>query len=514
MSWCAIRARAALLLLCVACCVACSGPAARPRDADALVVLLPRDVQELDPRFVSDAYGHKLSRLIFASLVGIDPQTLEAEPELAERIERVSDTEYRVTLRAGLRFSDGSALLADDVVATFASVVDPKLATRYASEYSRLTKVEALDDLTIRFVLSGPHATFLTDLELPIVRSQDAAHHIAALSGEPLIGAGPYTLGERSHGRYELRANPYWLHGKPIFPQLRMLVVRDDNTRALRLLAGAADLALNAVPAGLLPLFVGRAGFEVRSAPGIGTTYLGVNTRAGPLRDVRVRRALAHAIDRQALVDAKLGGRAQLARTFVPPGHWAFDPQAAVYEFSPARARQLLEEAGFPTQPRDGVRLRLSLRCGSDRFRYSIARAIAAMLADVGIAIELRPSETATLISELDRGQFELTMLQVPEVIEPHVLSWFFGSSYIPGPGHEGANRWRYSNPVLDAAFERGRTTMDRAQRREAYAQVQRILASELPVIPLWHEDVVAVTSARARKFVAPRDGRFSTLAR
>jgi peptide/nickel transport system substrate-binding protein len=251
----------------------------------------------------------------------------------------------------------------------------------------------------------------------------------------------------------------------------------------------------------------------VRSAPGIGTTYIGVNTRAAQLRDARVRRAIAYAIDRRALIAAKLGGRAQLATSFIPPGHWAFDGSAPHYDFDPRRARALLEEAGLHADA-DGVRLRISLRCGSDRFRNSIARAIAAMLADVGIDAELRPTETATLISELDRGRFELTMLQLPELIEPHVLSWFFGSSYIPGPGHEGANRWRFASPQLDAALERGRTTADRAQRRDAYWLAQRILGTELPVIPLWHEDVVAVTSARAHAFAVPRDGRFAPLAR
>jgi ABC-type transport system substrate-binding protein len=136
------------------------------------------------------------------------------------------------------------------------------------------------------------------------------------------------------------------------------------------------------------------------------------------------------------------------------------------------------------------------------------------MLGDVGVAVDVRPSELATLLADLDAGRFELATLQVPEVFEPHVLSWFFGSEHVPGGGREGANRWRMRNATLDAALERGRATPVRAERIAAYAEAQRILAAQLPVIPLWHEDVVAVTGPRARDFDVPRDGRFATLAR
>ena len=493
-------------------CVACA-KGASDRGPAALSVVLPRDVQELDPRFVFDAYGHKISRLIFASLVRIDPQTLEAVPDLAEAVEVLSDVTYRVRLRPGLQFSDGSSLDANAVVATYRSVVDPRLKTRYAPTYVRIARVQALDARTVEFTLNGPHASFLTDLELPILRAQDAEHRIAVVGGPAPIGAGPYLLASRRPGRIELRANPRWYAGAARVPNVDMLVVRDDNTRALRLLAGAADLALNAVPPGLVPLFTRATGFEVDSAPGTGTTYVGINTQAPALRDARVRRALAYAIDREALIAAKFAGRAQLARSFVPQGHWAYAPETPSYAFDPQRARALLDEAGFAAKG-DEPRMKLRMRCGSDRSRVSIARALAAMFHDVGVDVIVQPTETATLIADLDRGRFELTLMQIPEMIEPHVLSWYFASDRIPSAGHEGSNRWRFANAELDAAFELGRRSLERAARLAAYTQVQRILAQQLPVIPLWHEAVVEIRALRAARVPVPRDGRFSTLAR
>jgi peptide/nickel transport system substrate-binding protein len=500
-------------LLCALWTLGCQQHDYTAHDAHSFSVVLPRDAQELDPRFVSDVTGHRLSRLIFASLLRIDPMTLEAVPDLAESVEVVSDTEYRVTLRAGLHFSDGSVLDADDVVATYRSVVDPALHARYAPTYARIADIVAVDATHVMFRLDGPHASFLTDLELPILRAEDAHRRIALSAQPPPIGAGPYLLAKRQPGMIELVPNPRWYAGTPHVPDVRMLVVRDDNTRALRLLAGAADFGLNAVPPGLVPLFTRKAGFSVETARGIGTTYLGIHTQAAQLRDVRVRRAIAYAIDRALLIRAKFAGRAEPALSFIPPGHWAYDPATPRYDFDPDRARALLDQAGLPAKA-DAPRLSLRLRCGSDRFRVSMARAIAAMLADVGISVSVEPTEMASLLADLDRGRFELTLLQLPEVIEPHVLSWFFASDRVPGPGSEGANRWRIQDPALDAAFELGRRSLDRAQRRAAYATVQRILAEQLPVVPLWHEAVVGIRALRAERVVVPRDGRFSTLAR
>lgn len=494
-----------------------SATGAAARDDDALVIVLPTDVEQLDPRKVGDAYGLKVSRLVFASLVTIDPRTLEVVPDLAERVDVESPVRYRVTLRAGLRFSDGSALDAEDVRATFRSIVDPAIGSRFARSYERIVRLDVIDARTVVFELAAPHATFLTDLEVPIMRAEDAHRAVGVPGGPEPIGAGPYRLVRRTPGHLELRANRHWhVGGTPRFPHVRMIVVRDDNTRALRLLAGKGDLAMNAVPPLLVPMFAADARFRVRTAPGIGTTYLGTNLDAPALRDVRVRRAIAHAIDRALLVRAKLGGRAHLASGFVPTGHWAYAEDVPTYGYDPARARALLDEAGLrdPDGAGPAPRLRLTLRTSTDRFRQSIARAIAAMLAEVGIAVEVRPSELATLIADLDAGRFELATLQVPEVFEPHVLTWFFGGEHVPGPGREGANRWRMRSAALDAALERGRTTTVRSERIAAYRDAQRILAEQLPVIPLWHEDVVAITGARAADFDVPRDGRFATLAR
>lgn len=474
--------------------------------------MLPRDAEQLDPRFVGDPYGLRVSRLLFASLVTIDPRTLDVIPDLAESVTAPSPTRFEVRLRDGLRFSDGSPLDAQDVVATFQGVVDPALKSRYAHTYGRIAEMRVPDPRTIIFILREPHATFLTDLEFPIVRSEDAFRRVATPEDPLPIGAGPYRLAKREPGVLELDANPHWHRGAPKHPSLRFVVIRDDNTRALRMLAGQGDLAIASIPPLLLPMFRDDPRFETRRAAGISTMYLGFQTLSPKLDDARVRRAIGHAIDRELLVRAKYDGLARVTDSWIPHGHWAEVDRLPPQAFDPDQARALLDAAGFPDPPGSEPRMRLALRTTSERFRQSVARAIAAMLGDVGIEVDVRPSETATLIADLNRGNFEVTLLQVPEVIEPHVLSWFFDSSRIPGPQSEGANRWRYHDEELDKLFEVGRTQIDQAERVATYERVQRILARDIPVLPLWQPDTVAVVR-RGSSFDVPRDGRFGTLA-
>ncbi len=489
----------------------CDGPTPGPRNhAKGITVLVPSEIQDIDPRFAADAYSLKVSRLLFSSLLSIDPHTLAIVPDLAEEVTVLGAQTYRVRLRKGLRFSDGSLLTSQDVIATYHSVTDPELKSRYAQTYRRIRAVTALDLYTVVFELTETHATFITDLELPILSRHYRHKRITMDMAAQILSSGAYTLCAKQQNVLSLCRNPHWHKGKARAAHVRLMVVRDDNTRAMRLLAGAADLALNAVPPLLVPLFERDSQFKVMSSPGVGTTYMGVRTDQAMLSDPRIRQAIAYAIDRVSLIRAKFGGRASIARGFIPEGHWAYDKALPLYAYQPERARMLIDYAR-----RDGVEFRrLRLRTSADRLRLSIGRAIAAMLHDVGIDVDVWPSETATLLDDLREGRYDLAILALPEVYEPHVLSWFFGSDHIPSKTTVGANRWRYRNPRLDGLFAEGVRHTDLEERRAVYDQVQQILAKNLPAIPLWHEDNVAVVRTRSLPYYrVPRDGRFGTLA-
>jgi peptide/nickel transport system substrate-binding protein len=482
---------------------ACAAP---PPPSDRLLVLLPGEPLEIDPRHVVDAQGLRVSRLLFQGLVSIDPHTLEVRPELAESVEPSEDgLVYSVTLRDGLTFSDGSVLDAEDVRRTYESVTEPDSGSRFADNYRRIARIDTPDARHVIFTLREPHAPFLTDLELPIVRSEDTSSHLTLGTG--LVSSGPYVVRDVRGRVYDFDARTDWHPGRAAHAALRFVVIRDDNTRALRLLAGAGDVAISSIPPLLVPMFADDPRFVVSSAEGTGTVYVGLELEHPPLDDVRVRRAIAMAIDRAAIAEGKYGGLASIAETWIPEGHWASDADVSLPPFDPAASRALLREAGVA----QGTEL--VLRCSSDRTRVSTARAIAAMLAEVGLAVEVRPSDTGILLADLDAARFDLALMAVPELLEPHAMARFFESRSIPGGPTGGANRWRFRSVELDAALDRGVHAVAIPERRAAYVDVQRILARELPVVPIVHERVVVVSSARAAVAEAPRDGRYAFLA-
>jgi peptide/nickel transport system substrate-binding protein len=247
----------------------------------------------------------------------------------------------------------------------------------------------------------------------------------------------------------------------------------------------------------------------VQSAPSVILTYLLLNNEDPALRDHRVREAIALAIDRPALIAAKFGGHAVLATGLLPPVHWAYNPDVPHYNRDVARARQLLDEAGYKPGP-DGVRLHLTYKTSAVPFRVGLARAIAAELGDAGIAVEVRPFEFGTFFADVKKGNYQLATMQTSEITEPDFYFFYFHSSRIPdAKDPDGGNRWRYRNPEVDRLTVEGRNELDRDKRKAIYAQVQRIVAQDLPIIPLWHEDNVLLYNVDVQGYTIVPNARF-----
>jgi peptide/nickel transport system substrate-binding protein len=500
----------AALLLCLGCGQVRSGP-------DEAVVLIENTVRDLDPRFATSAYDNKLSRLIAPGLTTVDTPDSVPRLLLAESIEREGPGRYRVRLRSDARLPDGTPLDADDVVYTFVSAVDPELHTAFGKNladkgFSART-VRALDARTVLFDLPRPLATFRSDIEFGLVsrRAALAAARGGRFPGGTVVGAGPFRIVRLSPERVELARNPYWLGGAPRLSRLVFQAVRDDGARILSLVGGSADLLQNsAAPS---PLLLDAVLADPHLAASFGRsatwTYLGINCDDPLLRDVRVRQAVALALDRQALVAAKFHGQAVLSTSMLPPGNWAFAPDIKAWPHDPAAARALLAQAGAL-----GTHVTLKTSAAS-KFRLAIARVLAAELDEAGFDAEVRAYEFATFLGDVKRGNFQLFLLQVAEVTEPDFLYAFFHSSRIPTRDNldAGANRWRYRDPELDRLLERGRTEESPEARRPLYAEAQRRLAQALPAVPLWHEDNVAVTRRGLLGYRLWPNARFSSLA-
>ncbi|HTJ43046.1 MAG TPA: ABC transporter substrate-binding protein [Kofleriaceae bacterium] len=486
--------RKPITLLIALAAVACSHRTRRTPD-DTLVMLMEAPATTTDPRNTLSNYDTKLAHLIASGLTTVDNATMAPELLLAEKIDRVDDLTYDVTLKPGLLFSDGNPVTAADVAWTYQSVLDDPKAVSYHQLTERFTKIEATGARTTRFHMVAPLATFQTDLDFGIVE-RAAATKGGRFPNGIAIGCGPYVLDRLDDTGAWFHANPRWPFAPPKIAKLEIKVVRDASARILMLVGGSADLAQNSARLDLVDDIAQQWRVHVESGPSALLTYLMMNNDDPILKDVRVRQAIALALDRDAIIKQKLGGHAVLATGLLPPGHWAYEPNVPHWRRDLPRAKQLLEEAGYHDPDGDGPepRFTLTYKTSSDSYRVALANVIAAQLREAGIAVEVSPFEFATFFKQVKQGAYQLASMQTSDITEPDYFYTYFNSVRIPGKKNpDDGNRWRYRNPRVDALTELGRRQLDRGARRTTYSEVQRILATELPVIPLWHEDNIVV---------------------
>ncbi len=480
---------------------------------DTLTVLVLSQPSRIDPRYPEDALGASLGRLVWRPLFDSDPRTLLPRPALARDLTWHDATHVIVHLREGLTFQDGSLLTARDVAASYTALLDPALGSRLRGTYARvLAGVTVVDPVTVEFTLWRADGRFEGLLQQPILRERDArGPELVARPGHEgdFVGSGDLRVVSLAAGRWAFTR----LHPPPGAPsRIVVLSLHDPNTLALRMLHGAGDVA--EIKPELFPVFDHREGFTVASVPGVGVTVLGIRCDAPWLADARVRRGLALALDRDALRVSKYGARAQPANGLLPAWHWAYATDLSAIPYDVSRARELFDAAGRLDPPGPAPRVRLGLRVSTQRFAVTVGHAIAAMLAEVGVDVDVRPSELPTLLADLRAGRFDLGLVTIPDLSDPWGLAYWFASRSIPAPGNpdSGGNRWRFRDGALDAALDAGAGVLGPSARRPYYQTAQRILAAGLPVIPLWHPDVVFVSSNQYTGLVPRADGSLDFL--
>lgn len=468
----------------------CEAKRSRTPD-DTLVVVIESAMVTGDSRYAITGYDRKLAHLITPGLTIVDSPTLEPRLGLASSITPVDDLTWDVGIREAT-FSDGTPVRAEDVAGTYQDLIAPNSDSMFHKQFDeRFTKVEVTGPRMVRFHLKSPLATFRTDIDFGIV----SYHHGRPERGSG-IGAGPYAVREITSTHVLLDANPHYYGDKPNIPHVEIKIVRDNAARLLMLVGGSADLVQNATRLDLVDEVLDRPRIKIEAGDSVFLTYLLMNNTDPILKDKRVRQAIALAIDRPQIIAAKFGGRAKLAQGLLPKSHWAYAKDLKSWDHDPARAKQLLDEAGFKDPDGDGPRPRFSLtyKTSSDAFRISVARVIAAQLATVGIEIDVRPFEFATFFADIKKGSYQLGSMQTAEITEPDFYFTYFHSSWIPNDKNpDGYNRWRYINPEVDKLTEAGRRELDRTKRIAIYDRVQRIVAEDVPVVPLFHEDNVVL---------------------
>jgi len=478
----------ALLLLLAAC-------QANEQQAGLLRVGLAQMPITLDPRFATDAASVRVQELVHRGLIRLD-EHFNVQDDVAERWEQPERLVWRFYLKPDIHFSDGSTLLASDVAATLSAVLDIKLASPLKASFAAIASVQAEGDRVVIIHLKKPDASLLTRLNLGILPAS-MAH--AAHQARQTIGCGPYRIQSWTASALTLARVA---GGKTSVATIRFSSVKDPVTRILKLKRGELDFVQNDLPPHLLSYIQAQPQLSMQTRPSTTFAYIGLNLQDDILKDVRVRRALALALDRKKLKKALFADLPKLAETVLTPDHWAASV-LPVIPFDPVVAEKLLDEAGFP-RGKDGMRFSINYRTSTDPARLRLTTAIAAMWQRVGINVSIESLEWGGFYARIKRGDFQVFSLAWVGIADPDIYRWILHSSMWPP---KGANRGRYSNRQVDLWLDVAASENGQAQRQQWYAKVQRQMHDDMVYIPLWYDPVIAVSGPRISGFNPKPDG-------
>jgi peptide/nickel transport system substrate-binding protein len=485
----------------------CRFSSSSDRPPGYLIIGIESNPLQLDPRYSTDANSARIGGLIYSSLLRFDENS-QLQPELAENWQRIDPLTYVFDLRKKVRFHNGMPLTAADVKFTYESIV---LAKNRSPKRALLKPLQAIDQLgpyRLRFRLVAPYAPFPEHFTLGIVPASSTGD--AASSATPPAGSGPFMLESLQSGeRVTLKANPSYWEGKPSIAGLVFKVVPDAMVRVLEFKKGSIGFMQNDLEPDVLPWIKQNTNADIEARQGTTFQYIGINLTHPILMHKKVRQALALAIDRESIIRHLIKNLGTAASGLLSPLNWAYDGTVNQWPHDPERAKQLLDAAGFPDPDGDGPlpRFKLSFKSTNLDLRRRIAEALKEQLQRVGIKLEIRTYEWGTFFSDIKKGNFHLYSLAWVGIQDPDVYYQIFHSDSVPP---NGDNRGHYSNLQVDRLLELGRTAANTMERKRIYSEVQRILAEDLPYIPLWWWKNVIVKTPSLQSFVPYPDGDFT----
>ena len=479
-----------------------------PRPGGAFVEGLVGQLGSLNPLYGEATAGpNDLDALLFEPLVRVLP-TGAVQGRLASKWDVSPDgRSYVFTMRPNARWSDGTTVTADDVVFTVRTVQDPLFPGTLLNQSWKDIIVTAIDSSHVRFALPGHNAGFLANLELleivpsHLLAGKTMGELASASPNLNPVGTGPFRMVANLGDRIQLERNPFaWRR-----PWLDTMTIRSFPSQAAALDAlerGQIDGFANLTPSGAAQE---RANSQVRVLTASTYQYaellFNLKTDEPYFQDVRVRQAVARAIDRSAIIRDVLGGQAVPDDSPIPRSiSWAYDSAAQQPAYDPSGAAKLLDDSGWALV--NGIRtkgtttLSFGLTVSSDVPPYErVAEKVASQLAQVGIVAEVRPVTTASLIHDyLNPRTFDMTLTAFDNGPDPDVYSfWHSSQAHTGGFNFAGMKK----NVFIDGDLEEGRATLDLTARAKAYATFQEDFAKEIPAVFLYSPRYVMAVNRR-----------------
>jgi peptide/nickel transport system substrate-binding protein len=424
------------------------------------MVALAEEPASLDTAVGAAAAASTMAQMhLYDALTAYEGPNMKLVGKLAESWRAVDDSTWEFKLRQGVKFHNGDPFTADDVVYSLKLYQDDKSARKINTQ--GIAAIETPDPYTLILHTNGPNPGLLANLaSLTILPHQARERAGADAFGEHPIGTGPYRFVEFQRGqRLVLEANPDYWRGKPTPERLVMRPITDPATRAAELKTGSAQIVANPALAQLKELQGG--GTEVLPLKGGRLIILPFNTTTAPFDDLRVREAMNYAVDRQGILSGILEGYGELLHGPFASAWQGYDPNIQPYAYDPAKARQLLAQAGYP----NGFETTFSISNGAFVKDREIAEVIASQLGQVGIKVQLVPTERAKLQEDWLNGTFRgMTSVAWGTTADPEaMMAW----ALYKRKGHKPDDQ-------LNGLIDQSRQTVDPEQRRKVLEQLGR----------------------------------------
>jgi peptide/nickel transport system substrate-binding protein len=468
---------------------------------DFFTIALDSKFSTLDPVGATavDANAERLRNLMFNTLVKKN-EKFEYVGDLAQEIQTSPDGSILTfVFRDNVKFHDGKPVTPADAKYTFDSLL--KSSGAKASAFFETVNGEKKP--MISEITASPDGKTLTmKLARPALRNNLLSNLVAIAiipegtfdkQKDAPLGSGPYKFVRFDTGQNVVELNAfeeYW-EGAPNIKQIRVKTVSDANALQAELKSGRVQLApmtINLSPDTIKSLGT-DATLQIQQFPGANIQYLGFNTESKPLDNPKVRQAIAYAINREQLINELLFGQAKLAHSILPEESWAFSA-GEKYEYNPARAKQLLDEAGFRAGD-NGMRFQQPVRFKISAGNAAVSQysqVIQNQLKEIGIPVEIETAELNTMLQQLQLGQFQMTTARwVGGNQDPIFLRDLFASSEIPSDKRASRNRSRYSNQEFDRIVDQAVNEIDREKAKQLYVQAQEIISRDVPLLPLWY---------------------------
>jgi peptide/nickel transport system substrate-binding protein len=478
-----------------------------PSTGDAYIDASLGDASYLNPILSTDSASNAIVGQVFNGLVKYD-KDLNLVGELAESWEvKNGGREILFRLHQGVKWHDGKPFTSRDVQFTYERLIDPKVKTPYGADYQIVDRLETPDAYTVRVLYKEPFAPALESWGIGIIPAHifsegDFNQHPA--NRRP-VGTGPYRFVDwQTDEKIVLEANPDYFEGRPYLNRYIFRVIPDNSVQFLELRQRSIDtMSLTPDQYEAYPEFF-RAYNKFRY-PSFSYTYLAFNLDHPLFGDKRVRRALAHALKKDEIIDGVLLGYGRRATGPFPPSSWAFDETVADYEYNPEKARALLAQAGWTDSNGDGILDKdgkpfsmTILTNQGNKMRELCAVIVQSHFARVGIQVHVRILEWSSFIHNyVDKKKFEAVILGWNLSRDPDQFAIWHSSQR----GEGRYNFVGYANPEVDRLLEEGRRTFDVEKRQAIYRRMHALLAEDLPYIFLYHPEALPVVHKR---FVGP----------